>query len=864
MEEKENISEKKSKNQNLEEIRTSTQKKSTTKNLVTNVNPEKKMICIQRFGNKIIELSISTKKKFDEEIKKYLLFPIYRENGNNIPLRSFSQLKKIKENPIILEEGIDLTNFDKAKFANLIYYLGRDAPLGDYLYQYNFLTLNYSLYFSFLTKDKIFNKVYNNGTIFSLIDDENCSKFEVLVRKYFLYGTKIYKFFLGPSKIGKTSLIHQIIHHNYLHEMEYPYEGYCYFDLSLLYNKQLTIEDINRFFYDSYFLFFSHNEYLSFINDYSQYLNSDILSNIFKIIEKLALYIFGKYKETKVSITIILDGIRKEMKNDIYDLINFCEKSCKNKNTSESKIKLLFSGNLNFGQIYSEKITDLINSNSNLDEYSKYHIIFDNAYKIPKNALIPSKQNILDNLNFELSSYHEYYDIINDDYFDDYTKLNLIKQKIKNDLLNYEYSYLCLNKLLVEKCKNNKNILNENEIRYMLDINQENNILENLPWSYFRITKNNNNKTGYNINYRDNISKQVIEEIIDEYYTEKIFSEYEKNKPNNIFGFFFEQFLVNNFKNSKKFLNYIIDDILIINSIYTNNDWEFIKYCKISSNKCYLIIQNLINAPYYDLAVLIPKGENFIILLIQITVKKSNDKRELLKPEYNFQRFNKIKTSFENSFKDLKLVDGDFSYIIFEERDKNTIEFCINNCIKCISYYKEGIFKYWKDDLNSIIIDKYPIDEFSILNSINNKELTLRKNKIQKLNEKRLLNLYNINPKTKKVKPIVKLSKKEIDIIKFKIKEIVNDNNIYKISLNFIENESDINIEPLENEIIVFLKNNQSKITKIGYGLKFNDEIKYYNFLNEMEVNKFDACFCQRYKFIYYNKLIGNKRSNTK
>ena len=42
MEEKENISEKKSKNQNLEEIRTSTQKKSTTKNLVTNVNPEKK------------------------------------------------------------------------------------------------------------------------------------------------------------------------------------------------------------------------------------------------------------------------------------------------------------------------------------------------------------------------------------------------------------------------------------------------------------------------------------------------------------------------------------------------------------------------------------------------------------------------------------------------------------------------------------------------------------------------------------------------------------------------------------------------------------------------------------------------------
>ena len=626
----------------------------------------------------------------------------------------------------------------------------------------------------------------------------------------------------------------------------------------------MTLEDINVFFYDSYFLFFSHNDYLSFIKDYLHYLNSDILSNIFKIIEKLVSYLFTNFKKTKISYTIILDDIKKEMKNDVYELITFCKKLCGNKNNVEPKIKLLFSGSFNFGEIYSEKLTYLINSNSNLEECSKYHVIFDNSYKIPKNSLPPSYQNIIESLNFELSSYHEYYDIIYS-INDDNEKLKLIKQKIKNDLLNYDKSYLCLNKLLIEKCKINKESYNEDEIRYLIDINQENNILENLPWSYFKITRNMNNKTGYNIDYKDNICKKAIEEIIDEYYTKINFFEYEKNKPNTIFGYFFEQFLVNNFKNSKRFLNYKIDDILVINSIYTNdNDWEFIKHCEISSNKCYLIIQNLINAPYYDLAVLIPKGENFIIILIQITVKKDKDKREILKVEYNFQRFQKIKSSFENSFKSFKLIDGDFCYIIYEERDKDTIEFCINNCIKCISYYKEDIFKYWQDDLNPIIIDKYPIDEFSILNSINNKRLTLRMNNIKKSKEKILLNLYNINPRTKKIKPIINLSNKEKEIMKNKIEEIMKDDNIFKISFNFIENESDINIDPLENEIIVYLKENKPKMLKIGYEFNVNNEIKYYNFINGNNLNKSDASLCQKYKIIYYNKFIGKKRCNTK
>ena len=240
-----------------------------------------------------MQFSLIYKEDFEDTLKKYRLFPLYKENEKLVPLRSFSQINKCKENPIIIQEGIDINNFNKDKFKNVIYYLGRDAKEGDYLYDYKYLTLNYLIYFPFLNKDNNFNKVYNNGTYISLID-EDCSKFEVLVRKYFLYGVRTYKFFLGPNKIGKTSLIHQIIHHNYLHEMDFPYVGYFYIDLSTFYNKALNHEDINNLFYEAYFMFFSHDDYISFIKDYSKYLNSEYLCNIFKILKKYYFLYFSK------------------------------------------------------------------------------------------------------------------------------------------------------------------------------------------------------------------------------------------------------------------------------------------------------------------------------------------------------------------------------------------------------------------------------------------------------------------------------------------------------------------------------------------------------------------------------------------
>ena len=846
-------------NQNETKTLPTDESKETKKISETGQKSKGKKIIIKKFGMKIKELSLSTRLEFDE-IKKYLIFPLLKEKSTFIPLRSFSQLKKSKENPIIIEEGIDLTKFDKDKFKNIVCYLESDTTT--YLYEYKNLTLNYLIYFPFLKKDEIYNKIYNTSTTYSQID-ENVSKFEVLIRKYFFYGKNIYKFFIGAEKIGKTSKIIQIIHHNYLEE-KYNNKNhigycYCYINLSLFYQKSLTPEDIYILLYDTYFIFFSHEEYISFIKDFSEYINAENIHSIFKIIKKIILYILKKYKYRKTRITFILDNIKKDMKNEIYDLIKSTDKLFKECDEYKIKIQMLFCGDFSFGEIYDMKINELINSSENLLEESFFHIIFDNSFKV-----IPeSKQkNILDNLNNELCSYHQYYDIITKN-MDDQKKIKQIKADIKYYLKKYNIGNLFLNKLLIEKCKINKNENEgENDISIFIDKKQENYIIENLPWSYFRILKSDINITGYNIVYRDNITKEVIEEILNNYVTEVNFTEYQ-SKPNFLFGYFFEEYLKNKFRKSLKFLDYKIEDVIIINSIYSKDEWKFLKKCEISKGKCYLIIQDLINAPYYDIALIIPKGDNFIILLIQITVKKSPEKRELLKIEYNYQRFLHIKKAFEKEFLSFELIDADFAFILFEKNDMDTVEFCIDNCIKCISYNKEGDnFIYWKDDLNTIFINKYPLDEFTLLNSINNHKLTIRKNEIKKQKEKKSLNLYNINPKTNKVKPLINLNKKERDLIKQTLKKIFKY--AVDISLRFIENGNDLNIVPTENDVIVYIGNEGQKYMKIGFELYNEGIIKFHKLLSKTNMEKSDASYYQKYLISINNNFIGRKRFNTK
>jgi hypothetical protein len=199
-------------------------------------------------------------------------------------------------------------------------------------------------------------------------------------------------------------------------------------------------------------------------------------------------YIFKKYKERKTRITFILDNIKTNMKDQIYKLIEFTTKLCSEIDEFNAKIKLLFCGDLSFGQIYTNKLTDLINSDINLYEESNYHIIFDDSYKIPENSLKSKQNTLLKSLNYELSSYHKYYDIITKD-INDEEKTLLIQKEIRNTLEQYNIYYLFLSKLIIEKCKICKETKYDDEIRYLVDENNENIILENLPWKYFKIKK---------------------------------------------------------------------------------------------------------------------------------------------------------------------------------------------------------------------------------------------------------------------------------------------------------------------------------------------------------------------------------------
>jgi hypothetical protein len=404
----------------------------------------------------------------------------------------------------------------------------------------------------------------------------------------------------------------------------------------------------------------------------------------------------------------------------------------------------------------------------------------------------------------------------------------------------------------MEKCKINEkpNFISRNII------DEESEIIENLPWKYYYIKKNKNNLTGYEIYYRNEIVKAIIEELISEYYIQFNFKEFKDKKySNSVFGFFFEEFIKNKIKKEKKFLNFEIQGIIILKSIYSNDNWEFIKKCDIKKNKCYLITQHTLNAPYYDIGILIPKGNNFFIILIQISVHKSFEKREKLTINFNYNRFLKIKKKFENNFPYI-LEDGDFVYLLYEKYDEETINYSIKNCIKCISYYNEG-YLYWNDNFSSSNINEFPNDEFTILNSIDNETLNERKKKIME-NKRKLNNL--------KDKPSLQLNLNEKKIIKLKIVECSGDNIKFEnIIMNFVEKNKSI-IEPKENEILIYIQKEKKRNKKLGYSFKLINKIYYFSFydthLDKSESSIIDKYHYKNKKLYEKNKInIGKKRN---
>ena len=812
----------------------------------------KKVIFTDINNNKIKSIVISNLFDLKKSIQENLLYPLY-ENSNGIysQIRSFSPLINSNNNIINLKEGFDLNTFQESKLFKI------ENVVNDQ-FDYDNITLNSKKYFPFLEKgiNKKFNKVFKHYDFLAQLEDSEYF-FEILLRKFLHYGFVSYKFFLGPDKIGKTSLLHQIYHFQWNSDRKGT--SYAYINLSLYYNKNLTIENVYIFLNDCFFLFPNYQLFVEFLNDYYSFFfdktTNKISDDIFSIIYKMIIYLDSKIK---VDTVIILDEIKPEMKIKIEKIINLTEELRKKKKRFETYVKVLFCGNFNYGNFNYESLIDLINSPFNNYISCNCHIILEEGYKIPKNDLSKIEANILEKFNYELFIYHEYYEIISS--CDKKQKIdNTIKQiklKIKEDLKkNAKFKYLIFGKLLMEKCKLEKEI---EDMKFNITKDEENEIIENLPWKYYNIKKIDNNITGYEINYRNETVKDIIEELITDYYINFSFDEIKDKKySNSIFGYFFEEFIKNQIILTKRFLNYNINGIFILKSIYSNNEWKIIKKCDIKSGNCYLILQDIVNAPYYDMGILIPYNNNFFLILLQISVKKSLEKRMQLNIELNYNRFLKIKENFDNIFSPFILEDGDFAFILYDENDEETIRYSIENCIKCISYYKNGIFKKWKDDLTSTIISKFPKDQFTILNSINNIKLKNRKDNINKKEKTKKLNALNINTRTKKIKPSIKLTNKEIQNIKLKVIECSNNKNLKTkdIIINFVE--KDYTLQPNKNEILIYILHENNRNKKLGFSFKIGRKIYNFSFDN----NNFDKKECSHID--KYNYQINKNLNNT-
>lgn len=795
----------------------------------------KKVIFTDINNNKIKSIVISNLFDLKKSIQENLLYPLY-ENSNGIysQIRSFSPLINSNNNIINLKEGFDLNTFQESKLFKI------ENVVNDQ-FDYDNITLNSKKYFPFLEKgiNKKFNKVFKHYHHLVQLEDSKYP-FEILLRKVLHYGFFSYKFFLGPDKIGKTSLLHQIYHFQWNSDRKGT--SYAYINLSLYYNKNLTIENVYVFLNDCYFLFPDYQLFMKFLNDYYSLFfdktTNKISDDIFIIIYNMINYLDSKIK---VDTVIILDEIKPEMKIKIEKIINLTEELKKKKQSFEAYVKVLFCGNFNYGNFNSESLIDLINSPFNNYISCNCHIILEEGYKIPKNELSEIEANILEKFNYELFIYHEYYEIISscDEKQEIDNTIKQIKLKIKEDLKkNAKFKYLIFGKLLIEKCKLEKEI---EDMKFNITKDEENEIIENLPWKYYNIKKIDNNITGYEINYRNETVKDIIEELITDYYINFSFDEIKDKKySNSIFGYFFEEFIKNQIILTKRFLNYKINGIFILKSIYSNNEWKIIKKCDIKSGNCYLILQDIVNAPYYDMGILIPYNNNFFLILLQISVKKSLEKRMQLNIELNYNRFLKIKENFDKNFFPFILEDGDFAFILYDENDEETIRYSIENCIKCISYYKNGIFKKWKDDLTSTIISKFPKDQFTILNSINNIEFKNRKDNINKKEKTKKLNALNINTRTKKIKPSIKLTNKEIQNIKLKVIECSNNKNLKTkdIIINFVE--KDYTLEPNKNEILIYILHENNRNKKLGFSFKIGRKIYNFSFDN----NNFDKKEC--------------------
>ena len=205
--------------------------------------------------------------------------------------------------------------------------------------------------------------------------------------------------------------------------------------------------------------------------------------------------------------------------------------------------------------------------------------------------------------------------------------------------------------------------------------------------------------------------------------------------------FFFESAVILNLKekikdekNDTELLNCMIWEIVTFQkekfSVLNFNNKKY-------NNKILFVTQNKINGKLFDLLILFPcnNKSEFILYLFQITIKKSEIKREKITDFLNNDINNYRKTIEANL--NIKIINYEFFYILdFNDKDNNTIDYCNKKNQKYFFYdlKKELFYIPNKTDKNLSLLFKdetiFKDEEIIELNK------TQKENLINFLNEK--------------------------------------------------------------------------------------------------------------------------------
>lgn len=417
-----------------------------------------------------------------------------------------------------------------------------------------------------------------------------------------------------------------------------------------------------------------------------------ISTKFFKYNKNFLCYKNSEFYKNQFDGAIILHYFENNVINHNLDSLNIFAKN----------IMKVFNNNINIYHLYKKELQNLNNKEEELNLKTKILINFQKYVEKQIENFFDLKNNNLDNIINIIQSLS----IVTWDY-NEKQKDNIIKIY---DLYNNEYE----KKIFSLNFEFFRIIKIENKYHIIIptyDIMKI--IIKNKYYELF-------NKIIYNSNLEDCLS------IL---------------KNRSCYGFFFELAVILNLKkkikdekNDTELLNCMVWEIVTFQkekfSVLNFNNQNY-------NNKILFVTQNKINGKLFDLLILFPcnNKSEFILYLFQITIKKSNIKREKITDFLN-NYFNNYKNTIEANL-NIKIINYEFFYILdFNDKDNNTIDYCNKKNQKYFFYDLKNELFYIQNETDknlSLLFKDGTIFKYEEIIELNK---TQKENLINFLNEK--------------------------------------------------------------------------------------------------------------------------------